>query len=237
MENLLREGIDRGKIYVTGNTGIDTLAYVVEKGPMHIESIPEVGEVGSNRLLLVTAHRRESFGLPLEGICRAIQRLVRIYPDLHVVFPVHPNPKVYHTVSEILGSESSISLIKPLVYPDFVHIMLKADLIMTDSGGIQEEACYLGKRVVLMRDFTERPEAVEEGFVTMAGRDEEGLFNTASELLSNSMSPLNGKRTVFGTGDAGRRIMEHILESSEELKLRDSSAFSESQKKLCIFSP
>jgi UDP-N-acetylglucosamine 2-epimerase (non-hydrolysing) len=236
-QNLLREGIDPARVRVTGNPVIDALDFVVRKGPLARDPLSNVDRRGAQQLLLVTAHRRESIGAPLEGICRAVLRLVEGHPGLRVVFPVHPNPKVSGTVTDILSGHSSISIVEPFLYPDFVHTMIASDLIMTDSGGIQEEASYLGKRVLLLRDFTERPEAVEEGFVTIAGRDEEEILDIASGLLDGPAVLPAGDKTVFGDGRASSRIIEHILECAGELSRRELSDGPEPKKKLCILRP
>ncbi len=215
--NLISEGIHEDLVHVTGNTVIDALKLVLAQGPLRLDPFPDIEKVRADTLLLVTAHRRESIGPPLEGMCRTIERLVDEHPGLHVVFPVHPNPRVARTVRGILGGHGSITLTKPFIYPDFVHLIKRADLIMTDSGGIQEEACYLGRHVVLMRDFTERPEALSEGFVTLAGRDEEELLRVTSELITCPPGVAGGSRTVYGDGESSRRIVRHILDSFEEL--------------------
>jgi len=236
-QNLIREGIDPDRIRVTGNPVIDALDFVVRKGPLFREPLAKVEKSGAQKLLLVTAHRRESFGAPLEGICRAVRGLVEAHPGLRVVFPVHPNPRVSEAVAGILGGHKSISIIEPLLYPDFVHTMIASDLILTDSGGIQEEACYLGKRVLLLRDYTERPEALEEGFVSLAGRDEEEIIDLASGLIDSPAALPTGDKTVFGDGRASARIVEHILKCSGELLRRELSDGPEHQKKLCILRP
>jgi len=236
-QNLLLEGIDPSRVWVTGNPVIDALDFVVRRGPLVRDPLSNVERKGAQKLLLVTAHRRESIGAPLEGICRAVLRLAEGHPGLRVVFPVHPNPKVSTTVTDILGGHRSISIVEPFLYPDFVHTMIASDLIMTDSGGIQEEASYLGKRVLLLRDFTERPEAVEEGFVTIAGRGEEEIFDSASELLDGPAALPSGDKTVYGDGRASARIIEHILECAGELSRRELSDGPEPKKKLCILRP
>jgi UDP-N-acetylglucosamine 2-epimerase (non-hydrolysing) len=233
-ENLLKEGIDPARITVTGNTVIDAVRYVLETGPTG--ALPAgVRETVGKKLLLVTAHRRESFGKPLEEICGAVRRLVREHRGIHVVFPVHPNPQVRRTVTRILDGEESVSLLAPLAYPDFIHLMTAAHLIMTDSGGIQEEACYLGKRVLLMRDCTERPEAAREGFVTLAGRNENDIYTCASALLGFSGESPAGNRHVYGDGNAAQRIIRHILDSRQELLSRGEGSFQETEKNYLHF--
>jgi len=236
-QNLIREGIDPERIRVTGNPVIDALDFVVRKGPLSRDPLSNVDRTGAEKLLLVTAHRRESIGAPLEGICRAILRLAQTHPGVRVVFPVHPNPRVSSTVTGILEGHESISIVEPFLYPDFVHTMIASDLIMTDSGGIQEEACYLGKQVLLLRDFTERPEALDEGFVTLGGRNEKEIFDLASRLIDCPAAFPTGNRMVFGDGRASARIVEHMLECSGELLRRELSDGPENQNKLCILRP
>ncbi|KGI78504.1 non-hydrolyzing UDP-N-acetylglucosamine 2-epimerase [Oleiagrimonas soli] len=206
--NLLREGIDERAIHVTGNTVIDALLEIAEK-----EWPLDVPLDDARRLVLVTAHRRENFGAPLREICKAILRLVDHHEDIEVLYPVHPNPNVRAVVAELLSGHSRIHLVDPLEYAPFVEAQKRAHLILTDSGGVQEEAPALGKPVLVMRVETERPEAVEEGVVRLVGTDEDEIFTQASRLLSDAQAHAAMARGVspYGDGHAASRIAD-ILE-------------------------
>lgn len=201
--NLLRDGVDASSIYVTGNTVIDAL---LETASRH--KVP----TNPDKVVLVTAHRRENWGEPMQAICRAILRLVEAHPEIKVVFPVHLNPVVRDTVWPILGNHPRISLIDPLDYAPFVEAMQKSTLILTDSGGVQEEAPSLGKPVLVLRKTTERPEAVDAGTVQLVGVEEEAIYQAAHTLLSDDAAYQRMAHAVnpYGDGLASGRILNAI---------------------------
>lgn len=209
-QNLVREGISDTAIHVTGNTVIDALLEVAATDwPLDIPLD------ASKRLVLVTAHRRENFGEPFRAVCRAIRQLVDRYPDIEVVYPVHPNPNVRVTAHELLGDHPRIRLCQPLDYAPFVEAQKRAHLILTDSGGVQEEAPALGKPVLVLRTETERPEAVDEGVVRLVGTDEACIVAEASLLLDSEVSYRAMARGVspYGDGHAARRIVDVLRDA------------------------
>lgn len=204
-DNLLREGFDPAAIHVTGNTVIDALLEVVRRDvPMAVE-VP-----AGRRMLLVTAHRRENFGAPFREVCEAVRELADRHQDLHVVYPVHPNPNVSGPAHEILSGHERISLCAPLDYLPFVAAMKRAHLILTDSGGVQEEAPALGKPVLVMRRETERPEAVEAGVVRLVGPVRANIVAEASRLLGDDRAYAAMAKGVspYGDGRAAARIVD-----------------------------
>ena len=209
-QNLINENKDEKRIFVTGNTAIDALKTTVKEGYTH--SILDT--VGHDRLILVTAHRRENLGEPMKNIFRAIKRIVNKYNDIQVVYPVHMNPVVRELANEILGGDNRIHLTQPLDVIDFHNIAARSHIILTDSGGIQEEAPSLGKPVLVLRDTTERPEGIEAGTLKLAGTDEETIFELADELLSNEeeYNKMARASNPYGDGYASMRIVENILE-------------------------
>lgn len=216
-QNLLREGVGAGSIFVTGNTVIDALLTTLERKPT-LEGT-EFGWLDDldGRVLLVTAHRRENLGVPLTRICNAIARLVERFEDLHVVFPMHLNPKVRSAVTELLGGLDRVRLCEPADYVTFVGLMNRSDLILTDSGGIQEEAPALGVPVLVARDTTERPEGIDAGVARLVGTDSDAIFEAGAELLSNpsAYARMAGGGSPYGDGHASERIcdaMEYVLE-------------------------
>lgn len=204
-ENLSREGIDEALIHVTGNTVIDALLQVAK----HSRPLDVQLDVGK-RLVLVTAHRRENFGEPFRSVCRAIAELVDRHDDIEVIYPVHPNPNVRDVAHEILGRHPRIHLCAPLDYAPFVEAQKRATLIITDSGGVQEEAPALGKPVLVLRNETERPEAVDEGVVRLVGTDQARIVHEASRLLTDPEAYRAMARGVspYGDGKASVRIVE-----------------------------
>ena len=208
-ENLLREGIPEEQIWVTGNTVIDALASVSN-------SIQDVGVTldDAKRLILVTAHRRENFGEPLKEICRAIQTLVENNDDIQVLFPVHPNPNVKNTVNEMLFGRPGIILCEPLDYLPFVGAMQRAYLILSDSGGVQEEAPALGKPVLVLRNETERPEAVHAGVVKLVGSSFKTIVEETQRLLDDPAAYSKMARGIspYGDGHSAARIIA-VLQS------------------------
>jgi UDP-N-acetylglucosamine 2-epimerase (non-hydrolysing) len=204
-DNLLREGFDPASVHVTGNTVIDALLEVVQREvPLPVE-VPE-----GRRMLLVTAHRRENFGAPFREVCEAVRDIADRHADVHVVYPVHPNPNVSGPAHEILSGHARIVLCPPLDYLAFVAAMKRAHLILTDSGGVQEEAPALGKPVLVMRQETERPEAVEAGVVKLVGPVREAIVAEASRLLDDPEAYARMARGVspYGDGRAAGRIVD-----------------------------
>jgi len=208
--NLLKENIDESKIYITGNTAIDALKTTVKDD--YTNEVIDWG--GSDRMILLTAHRRENLGDPMRNIFRAIRRLTETFDDIKVVYPIHLNPKVREVANEILQGNDRIRLIEPLEVLDFHNFINKSYLIMTDSGGIQEEAPSLGKPVLVLRDTTERPEGIDAGTLKLVGTDEDTIYNEAKELLSNKASydKMSGACNPYGDGNASLRIIEAIKE-------------------------
>lgn len=213
-QNLLEENKDPERIFVTGNTVIDALKTTVDQSYTH----PLLEKIGKKRLLLMTAHRRENLGENLDQMFRAIKRLVTTHDDIHVVYPVHLNPQVQHTAKEILGDHNRIDLIEPLELLDFHNFMAQAYLILTDSGGIQEEAPSLGVPVLVLRDTTERPEGIEAGTLKLAGTKEEDIFNLANELLINHdlYKKMAQANNPYGDGKASKRIAQALKRSLSE---------------------
>jgi UDP-N-acetylglucosamine 2-epimerase (non-hydrolysing) len=208
-QNLLVENKKEKDIFVTGNTAIDALKTTVKNNYDH----PIFEKLGNDRLVLMTAHRRENTGEPMENMFRAISRLVEKHDDIQVVYPVHMNPVVREIANRILGENDRIHLIEPLDVIDFHNFASRAHLILTDSGGVQEEAPSLGVPVLVLRDTTERPEGVKAGTLKLAGTDEEVIFSLADELLSNkgAHDAMAKASNPYGDGQASRRIVEAIL--------------------------
>lgn len=208
--NLLKEAIDASKIFVTGNTAIDALKTTVHDEYTH----PVLDKVGSRRLVLMTAHRRENIGENLTQIFQAIKQLVDKHEDIHVIYPVHLNPVVQQTANEILGNRERIDLIEPLQVTDFHNFAARAKVILTDSGGIQEEAPSLGVPVLVLRDTTERPEGIQAGTLKLAGTRKEAIFQMADELLMNDeiYQSMAQAKNPYGDGNASRKIIDAIWE-------------------------
>ena len=211
-QNLCREGVPGQAIHVTGNTGIDAI--------LHIAGCLDQGTVrGRNwdaldsrkRWIVVTAHRRESFGAGLERLCTAMLELAR-RPDIQIVYPVHPNPNVTEPVTRRLAGHRNIALVEPLDYVSFVDLARRAHLILTDSGGVQEEAPSLGKPVLVLRDKTERPEAVEAGTAILVGTDVQKIVSAATRLLDDTGEYARRRRihNPYGDGSASARIADHV---------------------------
>ena len=208
-DNLLREGVPQDKIDITGNTGIDALFYAVENFKKKWIGFQN----NSNRQILLTAHRRENFGQPLINVCFAIKQLINKYKDIEITYPVHKNPNVREEIYKQLAGEERVNLIEPVDYFDFVNLMNDAYLILTDSGGIQEEAPSLGKPVLVLRNETERPEAVVAGTVKLVGTDADLIVKEASLLLDNKDIYLKMSNAInpYGDGKASKRIADRIL--------------------------
>ncbi len=213
--NLLREGVDEKSIVVTGNPVIDALQFVAQQPePQTVRDLIErlgVGERG-RRLVLVTAHRRESFGKPLEAVCEALRQLAA-RGDVEIVYPVHLNPNVQEPVYRLLGEVPHITLLPPLDYLPLVHLMKRADLILTDSGGIQEEAPAFGVPVLVLREVTERPEGVEAGTVKVAGTNTARILEEASCLLDDpaAYARMAQAANPYGDGHAAGKIVQALL--------------------------
>ena len=208
-ENLLREGKNPDSIIVTGNTAIDALQTTVREDYQH----EIIDWVGDDRMIMLTAHRRENLGEPMHNMFRAIKRIIEKYQDIKVVYPVHLNPIVVNTAEEIFGDCDRVKLIKPLEVLDFHNLLNKSYLILTDSGGIQEEAPSLGKPVIVLRDTTERPEGIKAGTLKLAGTNEEVIYNMIDELLSDQSEydRMSQASNPYGDGKASVRIVDEII--------------------------
>jgi|TARA_B110000503_G_C7151959_1_gene415611 UDP-N-acetylglucosamine 2-epimerase (non-hydrolysing) len=217
-ENLLNENVDQNSIFVVGNTVIDSLLYIqntIDSTPsLQIKLKEEFSFIRSDcKLLLVTGHRRENFGEGFSNICKALKLLAETREDIQIVYPVHLNPHVLEPVKDILGSSERIHLIEPLNYSAFVYLMSKAYIVLTDSGGIQEEAPSLGKPVLVTRDKTERPEALAAGTVKLVGTCKDKIFSSVVDLLDNSDSYefMSSAINPYGDGTAAKRIVQELL--------------------------
>jgi UDP-N-acetylglucosamine 2-epimerase (non-hydrolysing) len=207
-DNLLRESIPSERILVTGNTVVDALLSVADMP--HERTRGVLGRVpAGTRHVLITAHRRESFGEPFRDMCSGIRDLSLRFPGIHFIYPVHLNPQVRKPVLEILGSSTNIHLVDPLDYLEMVHVMKDASLILTDSGGIQEEAPTFGVPVLVMRQTTERPEGVEAGWVELVGNGRDRLVERGTEILEHGWPRPSGTNP-YGDGQASQRIIEAI---------------------------
>ena len=213
-ENLLREMRDDKNIYVTGNTGIDALRTTVRKDYTH----PELEWASDSRLILVEVHRRESLGEPMARMFRAIRRVAEEHPDIKVIYPIHLNPAVREIAGRELTGMDRIRLIEPLDVLDFHNFMARCHLILTDSGGIQEEAPSLGKPVLVMRDTTERPEGVAAGTLKLVGTDEERIYDCFRQLLEDpdAYAAMAEASNPYGDGYASRRIADILERELEE---------------------
>lgn len=207
--SLLKEGKRPETIYVTGNTAIDALTTTIKKDYKH----PIFEWLGNDKLILLTAHRRENLGEPMRHMFKAIKRIVDEFNDVKVVYPVHLNPKVREIADEVLGNDDKIKLIEPLEVVDFHNFIDKSYLILTDSGGIQEEAPSLGKPVLVLRDTTERPEGIEAGTLKLAGTNENTIYDMIRELLTNHQTYEKMSKAVnpYGDGTASKRITDIII--------------------------
>jgi UDP-N-acetylglucosamine 2-epimerase (non-hydrolysing) len=218
--NLIKEGVDKSKVLITGNTVIDSLKLILTK----IENNKEIStklaqafrEIGMNdinsKFILVTGHRRENFGQGLKNICRALKSIAEKNPLINIIYPVHLNPNISLPVNNILSNVNNIKLIEPLQYEEFVYLMSKSYFILTDSGGIQEEAPSLGKPVLVMRDSTERPEAIEAGTVKLVGSDTIKIATEVQKLLddSNEYLRMSKASNPYGDGNASQKIVNKL---------------------------
>lgn len=208
-QNLLNEGRDPQMIFVTGNTAIDALKTTVRKKYFH----PELAWAQDSRLILVTAHRRENLGPPMKNMFRAIRRVMQENPDIKAIYPIHMNPVVRQIAQDVFGEEDRMHIIEPLDVLDFHNFLSRSHLILTDSGGIQEEAPSLGKPVLVMRDTTERPEGIEAGTLKLVGTDEEVIYRSFKRLLDDpeEYARMSKAANPYGDGFASKRIAD-ILE-------------------------
>jgi UDP-N-acetylglucosamine 2-epimerase (non-hydrolysing) len=213
-DNLLREGAAAESVFVTGNTVVDALlmaADLTERRPW--KPRPALAPLlAARRLILVTSHRRESFGAGLESICRAFVEIARRHADVEIVYPVHLNPRVRDTVERVLGAEPRVHLVEPLDYLEFVHLLRRSYLVLTDSGGVQEEAPSFGVPVLVLRATTERPEGIEAGVARLVGASTDAIVAAAGELLSNPAAYAAMARATnpYGDGHAAERVVAQL---------------------------
>lgn len=209
-QNLLHEGKKESSIYVTGNTAIDALKTTVRKNFTHAE----LEWASGSRLILITAHRRENLGEPMRHMFRAIRRVMDEHPNVKAIYPIHMNPVVRQTANELLGGDKRIHIIEPLDVLDFHNFMARSYMILTDSGGIQEEAPSLGKPVLVMRDTTERPEGIQAGTLKLVGTDEENIYHNFMLLLDSpdEYAKMSNAVNPYGDGFASKRIADILTE-------------------------
>ena len=210
-DNLLKENIDENKIYITGNTAIDAMSTTVDEKYMH----PELDWIkAGERMILLTAHRRENLGEPMRHIFRAIKRIVDEFNDVKVIYPIHMNPRVREVANEVFGDADRVKLIEPLEVFDFHNFQNKSYIILTDSGGIQEEAPSLGKPVLVLRDTTERPEGIKAGTLKLVGTDEDVIYEETKKLLldKKEYEKMSKASNPYGDGHASERIVDAIIE-------------------------
>lgn len=204
VENLIKSGIEKKNIYLTGNTVIDALFYTLDNHKCQVNIDKNL------KTIVLTSHRRENFGSPLEEICTAVKILVEKNPDIEFIYPVHPNPNVKNTVYKMLSGAKRVKLIEPMDYAPFCALMKESHIILTDSGGVQEEAPSLGKPILVLRDETERPEAVESGTVRLVGPHKDNIVDAVQELLDNNdrYQQMAQAKNPYGDGKAAVRIVE-----------------------------
>ncbi len=210
-QNLLKEGFSENNISITGNTVIDALQWVLQHTTPVDVTLPF--DLQQFRIILVTGHRRENFGEGFQQICEALQTIALQQPDVQIVYPIHLNPNVLEPVNRILSNLPNIHLLEPLEYPQFVHLMNQSALILTDSGGVQEEAPSLGKPVLVMRDTTERPEAVQAGTVKLVGANQRTIVDETIRLLNDSEAyrKMAFAHNPYGDGTASKKIMDALM--------------------------
>ncbi|MFC1725341.1 non-hydrolyzing UDP-N-acetylglucosamine 2-epimerase [candidate division KSB1 bacterium] len=209
-DNLLNEGYDKSSVYVTGNTVIDALLWILKE---HKEK-PKINFNHGSKILLVTAHRRENFGPGIKNICLALKKIVQSNDDVEIVYPVHLNPNIKNVVYRHLDDIERIHLIEPTDYVTFCHLLRKSYLILSDSGGIQEEAPALGKPVLVLRETTERPEAIDAGNTLLVGTDSDKIYNETQKLLHDEKAykKMAEKHYLFGDGKSSQKIRNILLE-------------------------
>lgn len=208
-QNLIKEGKKESTIYVTGNTAIDALKTTVREDYQH----EQLKWVGNSKLIMITAHRRENLGEPMKHMFRAIRRVCDEHPDVKAIYPIHMNPLVRETANEILGDDEKIRIIEPLDVLDFHNFLAHSFMILTDSGGIQEEAPSLGKPVLVMRDTTERPEGIKAGTLKLVGTNEENIYNAFKKLLEDPVEyeKMSRASNPYGDGYACKRIADILV--------------------------
>ena len=209
-QNLINEGKDAASIYVTGNTAIDALNTTVEES----YSSPIIDWVGDSQLIVLTAHRRENYGEPMKHMFQAVKRIIDEHEEIKVVYPIHMNPMIKELADDVFEGTDRIKLIPPMEVVDFHNLLAKSHIILTDSGGIQEEAPSLGKPVLVMRDTTERPEGIAAGTLKLVGTDEEVIYSHFKELLENDVlyKEMSEASNPYGDGTASKRIVEILKE-------------------------
>ncbi len=212
-ENLLFEGVKREDIFICGNTVIDSLLLKLKENYQFREPLLKNKKILEKRIILVTMHRRENWGEPLRETCQAINKIIDEYPDTYIIFPLHKNPEIRRNVKEILQNKKDILLVDTLDYDDMINLMSKSYIILTDSGGIQEEAPSLGKPVLVLRDETERPEAVKAGVVKLIGTNKERVYIEVKTILNNKDKYRKMSKSInpYGDGKASERIVKKIL--------------------------
>jgi len=212
-ENLRSEGVKREDIFISGNTVIDSLLLMIKDNYIFREPLLKDKKIFKKKIILVTMHRRENWGEPLKETCQAINKIIDEHSDISVIFPLHKNPEIRKNVQEILQNTKDILLLDTLDYDDMINLMSKSYIILTDSGGIQEEAPSLGKPVLVLRDETERPEAVKAGVVKLIGTDEERICSEVDLLLNSREKYMEMSKSInpYGDGKASERIVKKIL--------------------------
>lgn len=215
--NLLKENVDQTKIFVTGNTAIDAMKTTIHYNYKHSE-LEFLND--NDRMILLTAHRRENLGEPMKNIFKAIKRITDEFDDVKVIYPIHKNPKVREIAQEIFQNTDKVKLIEPLEVFDFHNFENQSFIIMTDSGGIQEEAPSLGKPVLVLRDTTERPEGIKAGTLKLVGTDENNIYNEAKRLLTDSKeyNKMSKASNPYGDGTASKKIVDCIIKKFNEKK-------------------
>lgn len=221
-DNLLKENVDEENIFVTGNTVIDALKTTVEEGYQF--TVDRLNQINyeQKRVITMTAHRRENLGDPLRNICEAVKQVVEEFEDVEVVYAVHKNPAVRDVVNEILGGVQGVHLVEPLDIKDMHNLMKRSFLVLTDSGGLQEEVPSLGKPVLVLRNVTERPEGVEAGTLKLAGIEKDTIYAMTKQLLTNASEygKMAGTKNPFGDGNASERITNAIRYYFKQLDIR-----------------
>ena len=212
-KNLLSEGVKREDIFICGNTVIDSLFLMIKKNHIFTEPLLRDKKIFEKKIILVTVHRRENWGEPLKNICQALIKLLDEHSDLFVIIPLHKNPEIRKTINHILKDRRDILLLDTLDYGDMINLMSKIYIILTDSGGIQEEAPSLGKPIFVLRDETERPEAVEAGVVKLIGTNKERIVSEVNIILTNKDKYMEMTKRInpYGDGKASKRIIKKIL--------------------------
>ncbi len=217
-QHLLNEATDPSTIFVTGNTSIDVLAYTIKEKYTFNEDVLNNIDYSNKKIITMTAHRRENLGEPLKNICEAVRDIIGSYDDVEVVYAVHKNPAVREIVEEVLGNNEKVHLIEPLDIEDMHNLMARSFMVMTDSGGIQEEVPSLGKPVLVLRNVTERPEGVEAGTLRLVGTDKDVITKAAKQLIEDKTEydKMAGAKNPFGDGTSGKQIVEIIRKLATE---------------------